>query len=424
MKRLACCISLCAVLLLSATDVTFAQLYDVYKPGQMYVADVDKPNPADNSCWLASAANLLGSAGWGNEITIYNSMTGHFVNGAGVVMPGWSSLAINWWLMEHGLNPGSPDYRPNPIEPYPGAGTYTDVTIMNQRLTNTDYDFLLDELTACQLVNVSFDIPNQTVGHEMTLVGGNYSPLRVPANPIQVSVWHDNQGDLTPPGGDDDDYNNVWFNGNFWNIDRLGTPGQPNDDWEADGATLLCPGLMKPEEAMGNFDVAWYMDMNVNGTLVPNMRTAGAKYGIYRDPNQLVDPSWDVTDANAPVLLLPNEEMPDPWYKEIWLLVDFVDRGHSGELGIVVDANGVSYDPASTQWSDDGGQALVYWQLPDQPGWEEIVFPSDDYYNLYKISGGSDSLIKDWNLATFCVPEPTILALLAAGALALLRRRH
>ena len=264
---------LCAcVCLLMAAGPAAAQMYDVYKNG---VPDADKlpgTPPPDNSCWINSAANALAGGGWGTgpdvqarADNIRNDLTNHF----GTTNAGWSSLAINWWLFNHGLNSGSADYDP--------AGAYTDVTYINQRLKDVDYDFLLDELARCQYVNVSFTIPFAEAGHEMTLVGGNYSPAHVPpppTNPLQVSVWHD--GDRDQGGTDDDQIANVWKN-SYWDIDYWNTPENPDDDWEAMGATLLCPGLTKPDDAMRNFDVAWFKDMDPAGNLVNDMLVSGEK---------------------------------------------------------------------------------------------------------------------------------------------------
>lgn len=407
---------LTSLLVLAALTVSAsAQPWDVYKEG---VPDVDKPNPADNSCWMAAAANVLGAGGWGDAGTIYSSMLNHFVDGNDDPLAGWSSVAINWWLMEHGRNPDSDQYVSDP-----GVAPYKDVTIITERLDQFAYDFLLDELDRCQYVNVSFEVPGQSVGHEMTLVGGNYAgnPFGQPDG--EVSVWHDNQGDLSPPAGDDDMYANVWMSGTWWNIDYPQTPTDPNDDWEAIGATILCPGPVKPDDAVENFDVAWYMDMDPAGTLFPRFRQAGTNNGAYANDQGGTDAYWE----SDTVLVVPNEQMPEPWYKEIWLQIDYIDRDNQ-DPDIQVDVGGTLYDPTTITWSGDFGQVLLYWKLDEvdgQPPWERIVFPDDSYSTLYDISTGQGGDVKDWNLATICVPEPATLAILAlGGALAVRRRRQ
>ena len=393
-----------------------ASAYDVYKPN---VPDVDKP-AVDNSCWLASAANVLAAAGWngGNAMGIYqNDLMPHFAGGA---LPGWSSLAINWWLLNVGLNPGSPGFDPD-------ASRYTDVTIWNRVLVERDYENplglpnLLGELSRCQYVNVSWEVPGQSVGHEMTLVGGNNAGTPVPNN---VSVWHDNCGDLTLPLGDDDEYGNFFVGlPKVWTLDRDGNrePGDPND-WLATGATILCPGLKKPTQAMTNYDIAYYKDMQADGSLVNLFRVAGDAVGRYTGPagTGFID-QWE-----GLTLTIPNEKIENR-HKEIWLLVDFIDRGHTVNDAIlqvtIVDDAGNVYSP-ETLLSADGGQARLHWTLDNQPLWETINFPDMSYQTLYDMSTDRGGPIKDWNLATLCVPEPATMALVALGGVVLAWRRR
>ncbi|MBM4018047.1 MAG: hypothetical protein FJ288_06910 [Planctomycetes bacterium] len=212
------------------------------------VPDVDKP-VADQSCWLAAAANILGAAGWGQganaqakAVNIYtNDLMPHFGNGA---LLGWSSVAVNWWLLNHGYNSNSPDYNP--------LLTYNNVTIIQPQaglanLTMAQYDWLLNELATCQYVNVAFDPPSP--GHEMTLVGGNFSNTAKPAG--SVSLWHDNNGDAQA-GVDLEIAPNMPGAGNTWWIQHRLNP----QFWGTKNATVLCPGLQKPDSAMQNFDIA------------------------------------------------------------------------------------------------------------------------------------------------------------------------
>jgi hypothetical protein len=176
---------------------------------------------------------------------------------------------------------------------------------------------------------------------------------------------------------------------------------------------------------MDSFDVAWYTDMDANGNLYPTFRSAGSNYGLYLDPNGSTNPSWvtEANSANNPKLLLPNQAQQNQ-RKQIYMTVDYIDRGHSGDPSIkILDPNGTSYSPTSIGWDATGGQVLLYWDLPSQPAYEDVVFPNSDYCNLYNIKlVGSTSTVKDWDVATYC-PEPAALTLLALAALALRRRR-
>jgi len=384
-----------------------AQQYDVTKS----VPDVDKVPPGpmpDNSCWQACAANLLGGAGWGlaantpqqNADAIYGHMNAKF----GLANFGDPALAINWWLYEYGYNPSRPGgwYRP--------TLTYNDVTTLNKQLKNVDYDFLLDEVERRQYVGVQWTTP---VGdHCMTLIGGNYAgnPNGKPTG--NVSLWHDSDRDVgngpTPP--DDDLYGNAFDAAGNWTL-----PGYPT--LNGTGFVTLCPGVQKPASAMENYDAAYFRDQNLAGAVSKVWRIAGsAQYG---------QPVWQQDqDQKWTVLHVPNEELPD-LHKEVYLLIDFKGRAYDPTNPNAADPPDISLlDSAGTTWDEpevtisaDGGQLLYKWVLDTQPAWEDILFPTEDYYNL-----AGD--VKDFNIATQCVPEPVTLALLSAGAVALIRRKR
>jgi len=385
------------------TAASFAVGPDVMKQSTdgTPVPDVNKPvpgDPADNSCWMATASNMLGAAGYGVGATaqikadyIYNQLR----NDLNPTYQGYVHQGINYWLYTYGKNPDAVEFDP--------TNPYTDVTWSgNTVLTSTDYDFLLDELVRCQYVGVSFNNPE----HAMTLVGGTYSYNAAPDQ--STSIWHDSDRGFTPPG--DDVYLNQFTTGQ-WNLsDYVAT--------QARDYTTLCPGLNKPEEAMTNFDVAWYRQ---TASMTPGFRQAGVNNGVYEalDPAGAPTTSayWVPNGQYDPFeVMLPNQVEPDK-YKEVWLLVDYFDRvlGRTEDIRLL-SSDGIEYLPTSVGESLDGGQLMFYWELPDQPDWEKIIFPNADYYLL-------SEYVKDWDIATECVPEPITLTLLGLGGLALLRRR-
>ena len=89
---------LLAVLCLALCTATALGQYMKMNPP----ADVDKAFlSGNNSCWLATAANLLGGAGYGTGTnvqaradSIYQQLTAHF----GTTSGGWTDVALTWWL--------------------------------------------------------------------------------------------------------------------------------------------------------------------------------------------------------------------------------------------------------------------------------------------------------------------------------------
>ena len=407
MKNLKTILMLGAILTLVSAP---AWGYDAYKS----VPDVDKPDRdgdgnwpdlGDMSCWQACAANLLAGAGWGlttntaqqNADAIYGQMNTHFGTGN----CGKAEIAINWWLYNYGYNPDDVGgwYQP--------TKTYNDVTIVQKNLAAGDYDHLLNELNRCQYVAVSWEFVEDLGGgnivgfnHCLTLVGGNKSPTGAPNN---VSIWHDSDRDVG--GADDNVYTNTFDA--FWHINYTNMPPVNN---MAQGYVTLCPGEQKPASAMENYDAAYYRDYDAVGNQVKTWRIAGkADYG---------QPAW-VMDGNDEytILQVENEEIPE-MYKMVYLLIDFRSQGYNADNAPdidLMDDEGKTYDAEITV-SADGGQIKYEWTMDDQPPFERIIFPSLDYYYL---SGD----VKDFNIATECVPEPFTLTMLVVGSVGLILRR-
>jgi hypothetical protein len=365
-----------------------AQAWDVYKQG---VPDIDKPgvppgppNPADQTCWLAVAANLLGGGSWGNAQTIYNTLTNHF----GTVTPGWQEVAMKWWLHNHGLNPASPFYNT--------TADYTNVHIhkyANNNATVADYDHLLDELDDCQYVAVDWQWveDEQWKGHTMTLVGGNYWQGGTPQD---KSVWHNSDADA--------------WDGSQWVDDEVYLNSFPMGWWQTNWKTgaeawrsvVLCPGLRKPEFAVENFDVAWYIsDYDENGDPVPDFILTGEKAPPYPsgpppDPDDYEIPRWE----DDLTLYIDNEHILN-YEKFIYVLIDYHDPMQVTPDIFVQDDVGQPHYPTKTEWSENFDQLLLTYHLDYQPNWEVIVFPDETYHDL-------DGNVFEVDVATVCVPEP------------------
>jgi len=408
------------------------------------VPDVDKahvvqglppPFPADLGCWAAAASNVLGAAGWGtgaNAQAKANNIYQDLINQFGPAGLGYidalgdAPAGAKWWVHNIGLDAADA-----------GAGytpecTYVNFRVKEMTLYEVDANFLLDELARCQYVTVKWMIPEEG-GHCVTMVGGNYGPNDPKfTNAPQQSVWHDSDSD--PLIGNDEVRPNLWGPNTEWYLQM------PRGNWIADGFMTVCPGVPKPASAIGNFDIHYYVGIgNRNDPPIGDpyydttvqMTFTGSNYGAYHFDDGSTDPYWD-SAANGPTLVIPNEEIDD-LFKKLYISVDFNDpalvpvdaTGKPTVPDIDVfddDDNEIALDSAA--WASDNGQVLLTYIFDDQPAWEKVVFPSDEYVLINRV-GQQGYNVFEWNIATECVPEPATLALLVlGGAAALVRRRR
>lgn len=351
------------------------------------VPDVNKqpfpPNPADSSCWLASASNILAAAGYGiggpaqlRAQGIYTQLKAAYTPFIG----GAPDHAISYWLAWYGKNPMSPEYNP--------SAHYTDISAEYRLLNLPDYNFLKGELFRNQYVGVQFDSP----AHAVTLVGWN-DMLGI----MGQSIWHDSDRNVGPGG--DDSYDNSFTV--TWNLldPFVGTTYLAN----ANGYVTFCPGLNKTQEYVMNYDVAWAPSPSG-----PMAREAGVKAPIL-GPVPGWQPIW-FNPADPNVSYYPfrlNNEYDALKEKHIELLVDFYGRDvnylnedirlrYINQFGTEV----VSL-PTAKQLSLDNGQVLFSWELSTQPAWEEILFPSGSYLDYGMLEGK----VAWWDVATLCLPQ-------------------
>ncbi len=162
--------------------------------------DADKPFPVpagDNSCWMATAANMLAGAGYGNGATVQartDDIYADLIAQYGVANGGWADTAITWWL-------GSPN-NIWPANPYTVVNVYGNKFRVPYAVATIPQD-IGNQLRACNLVGLSLSWPDCSSttgygGHAITDWGDNVasaSPLG--ANPTQVIVADSDQD----PGG-------------------------------------------------------------------------------------------------------------------------------------------------------------------------------------------------------------------------------
>lgn len=160
--------------------------------------DVDKTSP-NNSCYLATASNMLAGAGYGTGSSIqdrandiYQDMIAEF----GVADTGWTDTALNWWLSS-----SHNTWTTNP---------YTVVTVYGSKSPKwpwADADgarFIANQLRECNFMGLSISWPTSgssigSGGHAITAWGDSSGDETLTVNPSSIRVTDsdtDNGGDV------------------------------------------------------------------------------------------------------------------------------------------------------------------------------------------------------------------------------------
>ncbi|MEN8226315.1 MAG: hypothetical protein ABFS05_13245, partial [Bacteroidota bacterium] len=186
--------------------------------------DVDKAGGGgtDNSCWMATASNMLAGAGYGNGTTVQDradDIYADMVANYGIANGGWTDAALSWWLSST-----NNIWTTNP---------YTVVTVYGHK-TRIPWanaggaQFVGNELRRCQFTGLSISWPQTGSsgygGHAITAWGDNMGNGTLTTNPVSVRVTDsdkDTGGDVQEYTYDDYTSPNPGGanNGNGWYFD-------------------------------------------------------------------------------------------------------------------------------------------------------------------------------------------------------------
>ncbi len=187
--------------------------------------DVDKAGGGgtDNSCWMATASNMLAGAGYGTGTDVQaraDEIYSEMVSNYGIANGGWADVALSWWLSSANNT-------------WSATNPYTIVTVYGNKtrvpwVNANGAQFIGNELRRCQFLGLSISWPTSgssgSGGHAITAWGDNMGSGTLSTNPVSVMVTdsdRDTGGDVQT--WDYDDYTNPnpggSNNGNGWYFD-------------------------------------------------------------------------------------------------------------------------------------------------------------------------------------------------------------
>ena len=294
-------------------------------------ADVDKGPPAppppnvDNTCWMATAANMLAGAGYGNGTTlqtravdIYNDMVTwetDATNPTGKADSGWTDTALSWWL-----NSANNTWASNP---------YTVVTVYGNKnprfpWANTNgARFIGNELRKCQFVGLSISWPTAGAsigsgGHAITSWGDHSGNGTLSNNPSRVRLTDSD----TDTGGDVQNYTYDAYTapnpgganeGNGWYINY--DPNHPyikhivtlcpTDDPSDNKLTQKVIGSYKIHQSNKSHATDLHYNVSTDVTILSyktiiDWSTENTPSISESDPRRQITVDWDLSDKSVP----------------------------------------------------------------------------------------------------------------------------
>lgn len=283
-------------------------------------ADVDKDGVThpDNSCWMATAANMLAAAGYGDGDTLQaraNDIYNDLVTWTGKAGGGWTDTALSWWL--DSINNTWPN---NP---------YKVVTVLGNKIPRYPWAnsngarFIANELRRCQMVGLSISSPTAGAsigsgGHAITCWGDNGEDEELTDNPGSVRVTDSDRetgGDVqsydydafTNPNPGRANEGNGWYFNYYVNhvyikhIITLCPTDDPTDSTltqKVVGSIKVHQGLSTPATDL-HYEVGTDVDILTYKTTI-DWATENLPAITEADPRRKLTVGWDLSDKPVP----------------------------------------------------------------------------------------------------------------------------